>query len=171
MKKSTSLWLYLQFLIKWRSTWSQFPFSLYFSAKLHNYGIEVMSFLQHIFIWNNCTAYITWRRLNLKKRSDFTLLLPGGLSTCSIEKLFLWTEKRGLYCPLFKWSGVGVFSMNKTEDRRKMFITIGKKQQDDFATSNAPSLGWDFFVTTGSVARLAFYGPYILFSENNPGLA
>jgi hypothetical protein len=23
--------------------------------------------------------------------------------------------------------------MNKTEDRRKIFITIGKKQQDDFA--------------------------------------
>ncbi len=59
--------------------------------------------------------------------------LTGAMSSFSREKVLLCTQKRELES-LSKYRGFGVYSMNKTVARMKMFIT-GQMRQVDWAAA------------------------------------
>jgi hypothetical protein len=54
------------------------------------------------------------------------VVLKKKMSPCSNEKVYLCVHKRENYRSLSKCRGFGVYSMNKTEGRRKMFLTRTK---------------------------------------------
>ncbi len=103
---------------------------------------------------------------------------------CSREKILMYTQKRELYIesPLYKYRGFSVYSTNKTGVRTKMFITranaasVIEQLLSTFSIpSQAPSLGWNCFMTMGSacvietqskLARCLLYVLHVHFNEN-----